>query len=222
VWTVELRAEPKAAPIGQTSFRVDAFVPERLAVDLGQLPAAIVRGQSTNVPASARFLYGAPGSFLSGHATLHLVIDPAPFPALAGSRIGVEGDSFAPDQIGIDLPETDAQGQTSVPVALTTAPDTTQALKAEIDIAINDPAGRASHATATIPVRPSTPLIGIKPLFKDDAVDADSEAGFDIAAVSPEGARIAMPAKLRLVRERPDWRVVMHGGTRPLRDDVAG
>ena len=30
-------------------------------------------------------------------------------------------------------------------------------------------------------------------------------------AVGPDGARVAMPAKLRLVRERPDWRLVMHG-----------
>ncbi len=211
VWTAELRVDPKGDPIGATTFRVDAFVPERMAVDLGTLPAAIVPGTPTAIPVTARFLYGAPASGLSGKATLHLLIDPSPFPWLAGYRIGVEGEAFAPDAIGIDVPETDAQGHTSVPIVLRTAPDTTQALQAQIDIAVSDPAGRASHAAATIPIRPATPLIGVKPLFPDRAIDAGSEAGFDIAAVSPTGGRIAMNAKLRLVRERPDWHMVMRG-----------
>ena len=36
-------------------------------------------------------------------------------------------------------------------------------------------------------------------------------SGFDLIAVGPDGARVAMAAKLRLVRERPDWRLVMNG-----------
>ncbi len=211
VWNVELRADPLGAPIGQTSFRVDAFVPERLAVDLGKLPDTLVQGQTAQIPVTARFLYGAPGNALSGIAHLHLVIDSQPFPALAGSRIGVEGEAFAPDQASIDFDETDAQGRTNVPVTLAAVPDTTQALKAELDIAINDVAGRASHARATLPIRPATPLIGIKPLFADNAIDADTEAGFEVAAVSPLGTRIEMKARVRLVRERPDWHMVMNG-----------
>jgi uncharacterized protein YfaS (alpha-2-macroglobulin family) len=211
VWTVELRADPAGQPIGTASFRVDAFVPEKLAVDVGPAPAALVVGQPADIPVTARFLYGAPGGGLSGHATMRMVIDPAPFPALAGSRIGIEGEAFAPDQVGIDLPETDAQGHTVLPVRLASAPDTTQALKAQFDIAVNDVAGRASRASLTVPVRPAGPLIGIRPLFKDDSIDAGTEAKFEIAAVDPMGARIAMNAKLRLVRERPDWRVVMRG-----------
>ena len=42
-------------------------------------------------------------------------------------------------------------------------------------------------------------------------MDAGAEAAFEIAAVSPDGARIGLPARLRLLRERPDWRLVMHG-----------
>ena len=42
-------------------------------------------------------------------------------------------------------------------------------------------------------------------------MDAGAEAAFDIAAVDADGARAALKAKLRLVRERPDWRMVMRG-----------
>ncbi len=210
-WVVELRADPAAAPIGRAEFRVDAFVPDRMAVEVGPAPAVLIPGQKAELPVVANFLYGAPGAELSGKATLQIVPDPAPFPALAGFRIGLAGETYAPDSIDIDLPETDAQGRSSLPILIPRAPDTTQALKALISLGVNDPSGHASRASATIPMRPAGPLIGIKPAFADNAVDAGAEAGFDIAAVAPEGNRIALKARLRLVRERPDWRMVTRG-----------
>ncbi len=211
-WTVEVRADPKADPIGKARFRVDAFVPDRMAVDFGTLPAIIIPGQPASVPVAARFLYGAPGANLSGTARMLLTVDPAPFPALSGYKIGLIDEAYAPDRSDLTFPDTDARGQSNISVTLARAPDTTRALKAEIDVEVNDPSGHGSRATATIPVRPANPLIGIKPLFPSDAVDANSEAGFDIVAVRPDGARMAMAAKLRLVRERPNWHVVQRGG----------
>ena len=108
------------------------------------------------------------------------------------------------------LPNTDQQGKTTLPILLKTAPDSTFPIHAEIDIAVNDPSGRASHAQASIPVQATAGFIGIKPDF-DQSVDAGAEAAFEIAAVDRDGTRVAMPAMLRLVRERPDWRLVMTG-----------
>ncbi len=210
-WTIELHADPALPPIGKAEFRVDAFVPDRMAVDVGPVPPVLVSGQPADLPVTARFLYGAPGANLSGSANLRLVVDPAPFPALAGFRIGQIGETYAPRMVELQVPETDAQGRTTIRVDVGRQPDTTFALKAEIELGIDDPAGRASRATASIPVRPAGPLIGLKPLFEGNAVDANTEAAFEIAAVNPEGARIPLGAKLRLVRERPDWRLVTRG-----------
>ena len=209
-WTVEVRADPAAPPIGRTDFRVDAFVPDRMAVELGPTAGPLVVGHQYSLPIAARFLYGAPGAGLTGKAGLRLVQDDAPFPALAGYRIGLENEAYAPDRKDTDLPETDAQGHTTYTISIPRAPDTSFALKAAIDVVINDPSGHGSRATTEIKLRPAAPLIGIKPLFKGRAVDAGSEAGFDIVAVDPDGKPVAMAAKLRLVRERPDWRLVMH------------
>jgi hypothetical protein len=210
-WHVEVQADPKAPPIGSTDFRVDAFVPDRMAVEAGPVPPVLIAGQSALLPVSARFLYGAPASGLTGKGHIRLLVDPDPFPALSGYRIGVVGETFAQDARDLDLPDTDAQGKTALPIVIDKVPDSTHPLKADVDVEIDDPAGRASHADVSIPVRSANPSIGIKPLFPDDAVDARAEAAFDIAAVTPDGTRTAMTAKLRLVRERPDWRMVMHG-----------
>jgi len=65
MWHVEVNADPKAPPIGSMDFRVDAFVPDRMAVEAGPLPAVLITGQASQIPVSARFLYGAPASGLT-------------------------------------------------------------------------------------------------------------------------------------------------------------
>ena len=208
-WTVEILADPKASPIGRIGFRVDAFVPDRMAVDLVPQGPIIV-GKPYSVPVTARFLYGAPAANLTGKATLKIVADTEPPPALPGYRIGLDGEVFAPDAQEIELPVTDPQGHAMLPILVKSAPDTTRPAKAELDVGVDDPSGRASHAQATIPIRPAGNLLGIKPAFQG-AVDAGGEAVFDMAAVDPDLKRVAVPARMRLVRERPDWRLVMKG-----------
>ena len=207
-WKVEIAADPKSPPIGTAEFRVDAFVPDRMAVETGTLPSVLIQGQAATIPVTARFLYGAPGAGLTGKARMRLTTDPDPFPALAGFRIGMIDEAYAPDTMDLEMADTDADGKTTLPLTIQKAPDTTKPVKAEIAIEVNDPSGRASRANISIPVRPAGPSIGIKPLFPDNAVDAQADAAFEIAAVRPDGTRTALPAKLRLVRERPDWRLV--------------
>ena len=210
-WKVEVNADPKAPPIGVAEFRVDAFVPDRMAVETGTVPSVLIPGQAAIIPVTARFLYGAPGAGLTGKARMRLVLDPDPFPALAGYRIGLIDEAFASDASDLEMADTDADGRTTLPVTILKAPDSTRPVKADITIEVNDPSGRASRANVTVPVRQAGPSIGIKPLFADNAVDAMAEAIFEIAAVRPDGTRTALPAKLRLVKERPDWRMVTRG-----------
>jgi uncharacterized protein YfaS (alpha-2-macroglobulin family) len=210
-WSVEVRSDPDADPIGRADFRVDAFVPDRMAVDLGPAPGPIVPGKPYALPLTARFLYGAPGAGLSGKATMLLAWDPDPFPALHGYTIGLAGETYAPESKEIAVPDTDGDGRSSVPVEIEQAPDTTHPLRASIAAEIDDPSGHASRAKLDVPVRPAGNLIGLKPAFADGAVDAGNEAGFDVAAVGPDGARIPLHAKLRLIREKPDWRYVYDG-----------
>ena len=54
-------------------------------------------------------------------------------------------------------------------------------------------------------------LIGVKPLFADLAIDAGAEAGFEVIALDGDARPIAAQLRARLVRERPDWRIVTRG-----------
>lgn len=211
-WTVEVKAEPDGPAIGSAEFKVDSFVPDRLAVEPGIVPGRVVPGIPIDVPVTARFLYGAPAAHMPASATMRLVPDPAPFPALAGWHVGLIGEAYAPEDVTIDMPPTDGEGHTTLPLSIRRAPDTTVPLRASVDIAISDPAGRAAHGHVDVPVQAAGPLIGVRPQFQGDAVDNGAEAAFDVAAYAPNGTRTALKARYRLVRERPDWRMVGHGG----------
>ncbi|NKC30972.1 alpha-2-macroglobulin family protein [Falsiroseomonas selenitidurans] len=208
-WQVEVLADPDAPPIGTTSFRVDAFVPERLEVTAGPAPGPLVPGQALDVPVRARFLYGAPGAGLTGSAELRLAVEPEPFPAWRGWQFGLQDESFTPDLQAFDVPETDAEGRATLTLDLPQAPDTTRPLRAEVTVSMNEPGGRASATRLTLPVRSPGPLLAIRPAFEGGAVDAGAEAAFDLAAVSPGGEALAATLRVRLVRERPDWRIVV-------------
>ncbi len=208
-WTAQVFADPDGEPLGEVSFKVDAFVPDRMAVQLATLPAQLVPGGTQPVSVNARFLYGAPAAHLTGNAEIRLEVAPAP-DALAGYQVGLTDEAFAPQATTLTLPPTDDAGNTTLPLRLAAAPDTTHPIQAALDVSVDDPSGHAAHATATLPVRPAGTLIGIRPAF-DGSVDAGAEAAFDIASLDPDGRRGAMPVRLRLVRERPDWRLVASG-----------
>ncbi|MGG5886565.1 alpha-2-macroglobulin family protein [Falsiroseomonas sp. HC035] len=208
-WTVEVLADPAAPPIGSTSFRVDAFVPERLEVSAGPVAGPLVPGQALEVPVAARFLYGAPGAGLTGTAELRLAVDPEPFAAWRGWQFGLQDESFAPDLESFEIPETDAEGRATLSLLLPQAPDTTKPLRADVAVLIAEPGGRTSGTRLSLPVRARGTLLAIRPAFEGGAVNDGAEAAFEIAAVNPAGEAIAANLRLRLVRERPDWRIVM-------------
>jgi uncharacterized protein YfaS (alpha-2-macroglobulin family) len=208
-WQVEVLADPAAPPIGTAEFRVEAFVPEKLEVTAGPIPGPLVPGRALEVPVAARFLYGAPGSGLTGTAELRLALDPEPFEAWRGWRFGLADESFAPDLLTFEVPETDAQGRATLSLQLQGAPDTTRPVRGEVALQMTEPGGRASGTRFSVPVRGAGTWLAIRPGFTDGAVDANAEAAFEIAAVNPEGAAVPATLRVRLIRERPDWRIVM-------------
>jgi uncharacterized protein YfaS (alpha-2-macroglobulin family) len=208
-YVAEILADPGAPPIGRAGFRVEDFVPDRLAVEIAA-PAALVPGTPLSVPVTARFLYGAPAGGLSASGELLIVPDPDPFPSLPGWRFGLAQEAADPVRLDVAMGDTDAAGRTAAPLALARAPDATRPLRATLSVSVTEPGGRPTRASASFPVRTPGPFIGLRPLFEGGAIAANTEAAFEIAAFDADGRPVAAPRlKLRLVRERPDWRVVL-------------
>ncbi len=90
----------KGSAVGQTSFLVEDYVPERLEFSLGTRPrrrrASVT---AVELPRQARYLYGAPGADLE--ITGEVEIDAAeqsPLPALKGYVGGAAGRALRQDQ----------------------------------------------------------------------------------------------------------------------------
>ncbi len=211
-WQIALRTAPDAPDIASARFQVEAFVPARLAVEFAAVPAPLPPGRSSLLPVSARFLYGAPGSALTGEGSVSLLANPTPFPAFSQYRFGLADEMIPDNAATFALAETDQEGKTAVPVDLSHLPDVTEALAAQVTATIDDPAGRSVTATETVPIRPAAPLIGLKPKFSGGAVNPGTPASFDVVAVDPGGGSIAMPAQVSLVRLVPDWRLSVQQG----------
>ncbi|MCC7282065.1 MAG: alpha-2-macroglobulin family protein [Acetobacteraceae bacterium] len=213
-WSIEVFSDPDAEPIARGGFRVEDFVPERVAVSIADPGRPLVPGTPLPIGISARWLYGPPAAGFAGPAEVVVEPDPDPFPALRGWRFGVVEESAAPLRFEIPVPPTDAQGNARIMLDLPQAPDTVSPLRASIAVALSEPGSRPARATLAVPVRRPGPILGLRPLFTGGAVNEGAEAAFEVAAFDAAGNRIAAPdLRARVVRERPDFRLVIRERT---------
>jgi hypothetical protein len=63
-WRVRAFTDPKAAPVGETTFMVEDYVPERIEFDISSKDKAIKADAAVELKVDGHFLYGAPASEL--------------------------------------------------------------------------------------------------------------------------------------------------------------
>ncbi len=188
-WRVQAYADPKGKPLGETTFLVEDYVPERLEVTLAPKAAALRPGEPAEIEVVARYLYGAPGSGLevSGEVTVQRAEDASP-PGLEGFSVGLDDETFENVAAEIeDRATTDGQGKATiqVPIADVAAPGP---VEARIVLRVGEAGGRAVERSVTLPILARGPVIGVKKLFSDLA--AGGTATFDVAVASPDGKRL--------------------------------
>lgn len=212
-WRVTAHGDPKGDPIGEMSFQVEDFVPERLAVDLAATESVIEPGKPFPVDVAARFLYGPPAAGLGGTAEVSLAEDPDPYPQYKGYRFGLAQELVTARVNELILPVTDTQGKARLAVELPPQPDTTKPLRATIRVAVSEPGGRPTRKTITAPVRTQPYAIGLKARFDGDQLEEGKPAGFEIIAVDAQGQRVARPGlRWELVAEHHDFQWYHDGG----------
>ena len=191
-WQIAAYIDPKAEAVGRVQFDVADFVPQRLKVTLTALDKSIKPGGDFHVRTEARFLYGAPGSALSGDGDAAIKPDLNPYAAYHGWQFGRVDDSFAETKVDLTVPQTDAAGIATVTGNTGALADTTLPLKAVVRISIHEPGGRTTDKTTEIPIRTHDVAIGIRPDFDGGQVAENARAGFQVIALDADGKRIAL------------------------------
>lgn len=190
-WRVAAYTDPKRPPVGQTTFLVEDYVPDRIQFELTSKSTSISQKAPAQVSVDGHFLYGAPASKLdlSGAVSIGAANER---PGFAGYSFGLTDDDVtAVRQELDDLPQTDAKGKATFPVALDKVPATTRPLEATVTVSMADTGGRGVERKLTLPVTPDANMIGVKPLFKGRSLEDGANAGFDVIMAAPDGKTVA-------------------------------
>jgi hypothetical protein len=190
-WRVRAYTDPKRAPIGETTFMVEDYVPDRIEFDLTSNASSISAKAPAQASVDGHFLYGAPASKLelSGQVTIAAAKER---PGFAGYAFGLADDEVtAARQELDDLPDTDAQGKASFSIKLDKVPTTSRPLEARVTVSMAESGGRAVERKLTLPIASDAPMIGVKPAFSGRSLADGANADFDVVTVAPDGKMLA-------------------------------
>ncbi|WP_213775397.1 alpha-2-macroglobulin [Bradyrhizobium sp. dw_78] len=187
-WRVSAFTDPKASTVGETTFMVEDYIPERIEFDLSSKDKAIKAEAPVELKVEGHFLYGAPASELQLEGDM-LVAQAAERPGYPGYQFGVDDEETASNERTPieNLPATDASGVATFPVSLDKPPGSTRPQEAQIFIRMAEAGGRAVERKLVLPVAPTAAMIGVKPLFADKNVAEGDKAAFDVVFVAPDG-----------------------------------
>ncbi len=189
-WRVRAFTDPKRPSIGEATFLVEDYVPDRLEFDLASPNGSIARNAPAKLTVDGRYLYGAPASALDLEG--EMVIAPAKErPGLAGYQFGLADEEVETTRQTLeDLPQTDDKGKASFDIALDKLPATSRPLDAKVIVRLAESGGRSVERTITLPVQAAGNMIGVKPLFSGRSLGEGENANFDVVLVAPDGKRL--------------------------------
>ncbi|QWG11106.1 alpha-2-macroglobulin family protein [Bradyrhizobium sediminis] len=209
-WRARAFTDPKGASVGETSFMVEDYIPERIEFELTSKEKQIKAEVPVELKVAGRFLYGAPASGLQLEGDMLVAPAASGRPGYPGYQFGVaDEETSSNERTPIEnLPEADANGIATFPVSLAKPPSSTRPQEAQIFIRMTEAGGRAVERKLVLPVQPSIALIGVKPLFGDKSVAEGDKAEFDVVFVAPDGkqlARSGLRYELLKIESRYQW-----------------
>jgi alpha-2-macroglobulin len=190
-WHVSAYTDPKRPAVGETTFLVEDYVPDRIEFDLSSPTEHILPTVPAEVDVSGRFLYGALAANLdlAGEVTVAAAKERFGF---AGYQFGLADESVEASRQSLDdLPSTDEAGKAKIAINLDKLPSSTHPLEAQIAIRMAESGGRAVERRITLPVTPSGNMIGVKPLFSGQSLADGASANFDVIVAAPNGTVVA-------------------------------
>lgn len=202
-WTLAAYLDPKGQAVGRVGFDVADFVPQRLKLTLKPQEKFLTPKEDFHLRVESRFLYGAPASGLTGQGEARITRDSDPFPQYAGFVFGRDNDKFEDVLVTMTVPETDDAGVTIAQGNTGELAETSLALKANITLSLNEPGGRTTSDSVSLPIRTHDVWLGIRPDFDCCSVAENTPARLQAIAINADGKRIAQKG-LRYEFQRED------------------
>jgi uncharacterized protein YfaS (alpha-2-macroglobulin family) len=170
-WQIKLyRGEEEA--IGSYSFLVEDFVPPKIKV--------LVEESNNILKLTSKYLNGE--IFPHARVEVNTIIHQAkmPSPKYKEYHFGDSKKTFSAEEKESIIYETDSQGRVDIEVDLTEKYDTSFPLSAQIKLVVSELGGRPIHKRIEKAFDNHEGYIGIKSLFKNNAVDMERKPKFDI------------------------------------------
>src|SRR6202007_2535758 len=148
--------DPKGSSVGETTFMVEDYIPERLEFALDSKEKLIKADAPVELKVDGHFLYGAPASNLQLEGDM-LVAPAAERPGFPGYQFGVDdAETTSHERTPIeDLPQSDAKGAATFPVSLAKPPTSTRPQEAQIFIRMVETGGGAAGGQLVVPGAPA-------------------------------------------------------------------
>ncbi len=191
-WRVLAYTDPKGASVGETSFLVEDYIPDRIEFDLKANGTRIDRNMGASLTVDGRYLFGAPAANLDIEGDVAVSADSRPFEQWKDYVFGLsdEGVDAVQNTIG-DLAQTDDKGHAEITMPLPQLPTTSRPLKASFTIRMKESGGRGVVRTAALPIAATGSMLALKPEFASGEVGEGQQAIFSAVAVDPQGNRVA-------------------------------
>jgi uncharacterized protein YfaS (alpha-2-macroglobulin family) len=127
-WRVRAFTDPKGASIGETTFMVEDYIPERIEFELSSKEKQIKAEVPVELKVDGHFLYGAPASGLQLEGDMLVAPAASGRPGYPGYQFGVADEETASNERTPieNLPEADANGVATFPVSLAKPPTSTR------------------------------------------------------------------------------------------------
>ena len=206
-WRARLLVDERSKALGQTSFLVEDFLPERLALTLEPQSKAIAIEETASIGVVGRYLYGPPAAGLAMEGDINVRLATGDLPGLPGYKFGLAGEQVMPVRQPLEnLPATGADGRGLIGVRLPAIPKTAKPLEAEIMVRLREPSGRTIERSVRLPVETRSPRVGIKPLFTGSQLGEGETARFETVLVDADGKpEASAPLKWEIVRLNQRW-----------------
>ena len=207
-WQLEARLDPgDKQPAGRWSFHVEAFLPERMKLTPDSAQTRLAPGEPFQVSLEGAYLYGAPAAGNRLKAVLNLHPQPHPLAAWPEHFFGDMDDPLKAVRREIHDGPMDAKGRLALAVTALKEPPRSP-LSVRVTASLFEAGGRPVTRSIARTLWPAEALVGVRPLFEDDA-PGDSTVRFEIIRVRADGSRPAVAdteaLEATVIREDRDY-----------------